>query len=134
MASYNTVQRKKLIDFLKQNPDRQFSVKQIYDELSDSTISLSAVYRNISALEAEGVINRLVKEGSREIMYQYTHSELCRNSIHLTCVKCGKTFHMNHKQTDKMIESVKESDGFEINKSKTVLYGSCKSCVQQEVL
>ena len=128
MALYNTVQRKKLMDFLEQNPDRQFSVKEIYDAISKEDISLSAIYRNISALEADGVVNRFSKEGSREVSYQYTKSDCCINSIHLTCVKCGKTFHMNSEATERMVNSLKKKDGFELNKSKTVLYGSCKKC------
>lgn len=128
--AYNTAQRKILTEFLKSNPDRQFSAKEIYEGISNDSISLSAVYRNISAMESDGVINRFSKEGSREIRYQYVNAEECKNCIHLTCVKCGNTFHMNSEETDKIIRSLKETDGFEINKSKTVLYGSCKECAE----
>ena len=129
MASYNTAQRQKLINFLSKNPDKQFSVKQIHSELSDDSISLSAVYRNISAMEAEGTVSRYTKEGSREMVYRYTHSGECMKSIHLSCVKCGKTFHLNPEETDRIVSNVKLTDGFELNKNKTVLYGFCKNCI-----
>lgn len=128
--AYNTAQRKILTEFLKMNPDRQFSAKEIYEGISNDSISLSAVYRNIAAMESDGVVNRFSKEGSREIRYQYVNAEECKNCIHLTCVKCGTTFHMNSEETEKIIRSLKETDGFEINKSKTVLYGSCKECAE----
>ena len=131
MAYYNTIQRKKLLDFLKSNPDKQFSVKQIFAELDDDSISLSAIYRNISALEKDGVINRFTKEGTREICYQYTQHEKCRNSLHLTCVECGKTFHMNEACADLVTNSLKETDGFVLNKFKTVIYGFCNDCVKE---
>lgn len=119
------------MDFLKRNPDKRYSVREIYEEISDSDISISAVYRNISALEAEGIINRFTKEGTREITYQYTHSDECRNCIHLTCTKCGKTFHMNSTEAENIVNSVKLTDGFEINRLKSVFYGSCKDCVRE---
>ena len=131
--AYITSQRKILIDFLKANPDRQFSAKEIFEELSGESISLSAVYRNIAAMESEGIVNRFSKEGSREIRYQYVNGEECKNSIHLTCVKCGNTFHMNSEETEKITRALKETDGFEINKSKTVLYGSCRECTEVKI-
>ena len=85
MTNYQTMQRKILINFLEANPDIQFSAKQIFNVLSSTSISLSAVYRNLASLEADGVINRFTKEGSREIFYQYINSDICRNSIHLVC-------------------------------------------------
>ncbi len=134
MASYNTTQRKMLINFLKSNPDKQFSVREIYNELYDSSISLSAIYRNISALEADGVINRFSKEGSREICYQYTQHENCRNSLHLTCVECGKTFHMNKSAAEEVTKVLKEKDGFILNKLKTVMYGFCSDCAKESLI
>lgn len=128
LTNYQTAQRKLLMEFLRSNPDQQFSAKQILGAISDSSISLSAVYRNLGALEAEGLVNRFSKEGSREAFYQYTNGDICRNSIHLNCTKCNKTFHMSTKEMEKMMDGVLESDGFEINKVKTILYGVCKEC------
>jgi len=128
MAKYKTSQRKNLTDFLKNNPDKRFSVKEIYEALEDSSISLSAVYRNVSELEKDGIINRFAKDGSREITYQYVHCEECRNCLHLTCVRCGKTFHMDKNQAEAISSALKTTEGFELNRAKTVLYGSCSEC------
>ncbi|MDR1549669.1 MAG: transcriptional repressor [Hungatella sp.] len=129
MANYMTAQRKQLFAFLQENPDRQFSAKQIADSLSGSSVSLSAVYRNLTYLQEKGLINRFTKEGSREIFYQYIHSEDCRNCIHMNCIKCGRTFHMNAHIADRMLEDILRMDGFQIRKEKSVLYGICKSCI-----
>ena len=129
MANYMTAQRKQLFAFLQENPDRQFSARQIADSLSDSSVSLSAVYRNLTYLEEKGLINRFTKEGSRELFYQYIHSEDCRNCIHMNCIKCGRTFHMNTYIADKMLADILKADGFQIKKEKSVLYGICKNCI-----
>lgn len=129
MATYKTEQRGQLMEFLQQNPDRQFSAQQIAESLPAPTISLSAIYRNLTALENAGFINRFTKEGSRKIYYQYIQSEQCRNCIHLICMKCGKTIHMERGIADRLLADVYETDGFQISRPKTVLYGICRSCL-----
>lgn len=129
MAKYITSQRKKLIDFFNDNPDRQFTVKEITASLNDRSISQSAIYRNLVAMEEENMILRTVKEGSRECYFQYTYIESCQNCIHMTCVKCGKTFHVDTGIVHTMIDSVYAKNGFKIDRSKTVLYGVCDKCI-----
>ena len=65
MKKYDTRQRDYLINFLDQHPDQLLSVRQIAQELCSQQISLSAVYRNLSQLEAEGLIRKSIKPGSR---------------------------------------------------------------------
>ena len=95
MKKYDTRQRDYLINFLDQHPDQLLSVRQIAQELCSQQISLSAVYRNLSQLEAEGLIRKSIKPGSREAYYQYVGAEDCHSHLHLSCTRCGKTFHMD---------------------------------------
>ncbi len=129
MSNYKTKQRDSLINFLQQNPDRQFSAKVIADNLTSPKISISAVYRNLASLESAGLIRRFSREGSREIYYQYTKASQCMNCIHMICTKCGKTFHANIKTADRLRSDTLKNDGFCLNISKTVLYGLCCDCL-----
>ena len=95
-------------------------------------ISLSAVYRNLSALESEGKVRRVSKSGSREVYYQYTDCMSCKDCLHLSCEKCGKTYHMNIPGMEMLIENLASSDEFAIDRKNTVLYGVCKSCQKEE--
>lgn len=128
MARYLTEQRKELISFLRSHPDRQFSAKQVAESLEESGISLSAVYRNLESLEEAGLVSCFIKEGSREVFYQYMDADACKNCIHLTCTKCGRTFHMDAAAAEQMLDAVSKADGFEVSKTRTVLYGLCKNC------
>ncbi|MBR4073756.1 MAG: transcriptional repressor [Clostridia bacterium] len=128
MAKYMTSQRKKLLDFLKSNHGKQLSAAKIAEALSVSGISQSAIYRNLSALEEDGLVSRHTKEGFREIFYSYTGAEQCKNCIHLTCTKCGKVTHMNSEAARQITDSLRRTAGFNINKSKTVVYGLCHNC------
>ena len=71
MAKYLTRQRKRLLEYLSEHTDEQISARQIAEDLAADQISISAVYRNISALEEEGLLKRSVREGTREVFYQY---------------------------------------------------------------
>ncbi len=128
MASYMTEQRRELLGFLKANPDRAFSAKEIAAAMSGRGVSQSAVYRNLSWLEKNGKISRGTRDGRREIYYSFVDAEDCRGSLHLTCEKCGRTVHMNNAVASRMINDVAGRDGFSVDLRKTVLYGVCARC------
>ena len=132
MTKYATKQRKTLLDYLHRHADEQLTVRQISDALSESEISVSAVYRNLSALEDAGQVRRLSKSGAREVFYQYAGAAHCRDCLHLSCKKCGKTIHMDAVEADSLIRSGAATDGFAIDRTDTVLYGVCGDCQQTE--
>ena len=118
---YNTEQRNLLLSFLKDNPDKKFSAKEIEQALAHKNISRSAVYRNLADLETDGKIKRYSKTGSRETFFQYY-------DLHLSCIKCGKIFHLENQIADTLVNKLANQEGFEINKGETTLYGICKDC------
>ncbi len=105
-----------------------FSVKQIESGLAGKGISKSAIYRNLAELESEEKIRRTSKSGSREMFYQFYDCQVCRSHIHLSCSKCGKIFHMEDKNAQKLILELEQAEGFEINKGESTLIGVCKEC------
>lgn len=129
LAKYMTAQRRKLIAFLEQHPDSEFSAKEIAEGIKDEAISISAVYRNLSELEGDGQVTSVLRDGTRDRYYRCLLSPACRASIHLTCTKCGKTFHLNELDTKNLIESTKSKDSFYISAGKSVLYGLCSDCI-----
>ncbi len=131
MANYMTAQRKKLIDFLRSHPDKQFSAREIAEQLDGESISVSAVYRNLSSLENSGFVSRSVQKGSRDSYYRYTASEHCKDCIHLTCTKCSKIFHLSSTLADRMENDLFKSEGFTVSRPGTVIYGVCKTCKEQ---
>ena len=128
MPKYMTKQRKALLNYLSMHADERLSAKQLEDALKSEGISISAVYRNISELEREGKVRRVNNSGSREVFYQYTDGAHCKDCLHLSCEKCGKTYHMNSAVAQTLIENLAQSDEFTIDKANTVLYGVCGDC------
>ena len=125
---YLTRQRKVLREYLSKHRDEQLSARQIAAELSGERISISAVYRNLSDLEKAGLVRRCVRENSNETYYQYIASDECRNNLHMSCRVCGKTVHLDEKDTAVLIDSALKKTGFKIDKSDTFLYGVCEKC------
>ena len=128
MVKYTTKQRQALLSYLSEHADERLSAGQIAVALEDAGVSLSAVYRNLLSMEAEGKIKRYSKAGSRDVFYQYIAAPSCLGNLHLACIKCGKTFHMNTAQASSLISQIEQTENFLIDKSDTVLYGVCKDC------
>ncbi len=132
MPQYATRQRKALLQFLQAHPDERFSARQIADALEPEGVSLSAVYRNLAALETQGMIRRAPKGGSNEVFYRFTQADACKQHLHLSCSQCGKTFHMDVPATNSLAEQVAMSADFQLDRESTVLYGVCGACANEK--
>ena len=78
MEKYQTRQRKRLLEYLSEHTDEQMTAHRIGEALTADNISISAVYRNLSALEEDGLLKRSVRERTREVFYQYIAAEECK--------------------------------------------------------
>ncbi len=128
MKTYETQQRKILLEYLGNHKDESVSALNVVEYLAQYGVSKSAVYRNLSDLEKDGKIRRTAKPGERTANYQYVACEQCKGKIHISCIKCGKTAHISGNMADMITEGVKSEDDFIIDKQETVLYGICKDC------
>lgn len=128
MAKYLTKQRKLLLDFLAEHTDETLSAGQIADALAGKEISTSAIYRNLAALEQEGRLKRSARPGSQEAYYRFTDEEECRGHLHLSCLRCGKTVHVEEAETDALTHQLAKSEGFALDREDNVLYGICADC------
>lgn len=130
MQAYMTQPRKRLLSYLHSHADETLTAGQISQDLPE--ISVSAVYRNLAALEQDGTVRRVAKSGSREVFYQYMQAEACREHLHLSCKQCGKTFHMDGEETEALLASIARLDGFAVDRADTVLYGICEACRRED--
>lgn len=127
--AYLTAHKKQMIEFLKSHLDEQFSATMLLEEIPNCKMSLSAMYRNLAALEDEGFISRRFVDGSREAFYQYTSADECQICIHIACKICGTISHIPHKLTQKLNTSIKKDSGFIVDTPSSIIYGVCKNCI-----
>ena len=104
------------------------SAGQIADALSGKEISTSAIYRNLAALEQEGRLKRSARPGTQEAYYRFTDDKECQGHLHLSCLRCGKTVHVEEAETDALTHQLAKSEGFALDREDTVLYGICADC------
>ena len=128
MQKYSTCQLKLLLEYLRQHPDDTFCAQRLAETLADKGISVSAIYRNLTALEEDGLVRRTQSDGCRHICYRYVAADECVSHLHMSCSECGRTFHMEVPLTRSLIENVERASDFTIDSSSTVLYGVCGRC------
>ncbi len=128
LAKYMTKQHKLLLAYLSAHADETLPTGRIVEALAGEEISASAIYRNLAALEQEGKVKRSAKPGSQELSYRYTGTESCQRHLHLSCLRCGKTVHMEESESDALAQRLAQSEGFRLDRTDTVLYGICADC------
>lgn len=133
MPKYTTKQRCVLMEYLENHPDIALSAQKIAHELKDENISVSAIYRNLSLLEKEGVLIREPSHEAKEAMFRYIGSKACKDVLHLSCKKCGKTYHMDESVSKSLIVALSDTSDFSLDRNDTVLYGLCGDCKSAQV-
>ncbi len=128
MQKYNTKQRQKLLDYLSSHSDENISALDIIAHFAKEDISKSAIYRNLVSLEKDGKIRRVNILGEKVAYYQYIDTKHCKGKIHVSCIKCGKTTHIDGNTASYLANRLACEDGFALNNDETVLYGICKDC------
>ncbi|NLV85590.1 MAG: hypothetical protein GX025_00005 [Clostridiales bacterium] len=125
MQRYETKQRKRLFSFFSENPDRQFTIEELTNSIDD--ISLSAIYRNVNRMLRDGTIKRFQAEGQRKFLYQYVGGD-CSKHLHLKCNSCGRIIHIEGEKANAVVDSVRESFDFDMDKKATMIIGECSQC------
>lgn len=137
MAEYETKQRRILLDFLKEHPDRGFSVEELHEALSSQYPSgqvpgKSTLYRLIAKLVSEGLVKRFLGGRGRMFAYQIVACEKCEAHLHLKCTACGSLYHMDHTVSERIMSEVLSRSDFSLDEKETVLFGVCRGCKEQQ--
>lgn len=132
MAHYQTMQKKKLIEFLTANCEKAFSVEELDVQLKNTAQGAavpgkSTLYRLIRGLVDDGLVKRLVKGNSRQFIYQIA-GEQCAYHLHMKCMRCGRLIHMEHSESLRLLEEIFQKNRFKVDEKQTVLIGKCDEC------
>lgn len=127
---YHTRQKQLICDFFAENPDGQFSAKEVSDYIKkQASIGESTVYRVIKTLTEDGVIRRFSGKDVKSVVYQYANkTPHCNEHFHLKCSDCGDLIHLDCSLMKDLENHVGNHHGFAIDTVKTVIYGTCADC------
>lgn len=137
MAHYQTGQKRILLAYMKAHSDQAFTIEELCERLKKETVmgpvpGKSTVYRIMPELVEEGLVKRFVKEHSRKFLYQMVCGEHCEKHLHMKCSVCGKLYHMEDEESEALLLQVMKKHHFQVDEGRTVLFGQCESCCEQE--
>lgn len=134
MEKYKTRQRDIVISCLEKNSERALTVDNIVDILKGlgSPVGRTTVYRCLDYLVNCGEVRKFVPEDKSGCTFQLVrgHGE-CAEHFHLRCSECGALIHLSCDSMKEAGEHILEHHGFLVDKSKTVLYGLCRDCLEK---
>lgn len=129
IVSYNTRQKDNILSCIKEFDDRHFTADELYRVLCEKGYSVgkTTVYRALERMTDNGTLRKYNLGEKKSACYQLVQ-EVCSEHFHLKCTGCGRLFHADCEFLSKISEHINEHHGFEINSSKTVFYGKCRTC------
>ncbi len=126
-ATYQTHQRRALLDFFESGEGREYTIEEIISGLGEGAPGKSTVYRLVKKLEEEGTLRRITREGTSKAVYQLAGADCCAEHLHIKCVDCGLLVHLDHAAQDELARTT----GFVIDDSRSMLYGLCARCARR---
>ena len=136
--TYNTKQKSVILDFLKANKGKHFTVDEVALKISESGISIgkTTVYRHLEKLADDLCVRKYEISKNDAACYEYTgnnNENLCSSHSHLKCTVCNKLFHIDCGILNSINEHILSDHDFKVDSAKTVFYGVCKSCSSERV-
>lgn len=121
--NYKTKQKDLILDIIK-NKNKEFTIKDIYNELKGS-IGLTTIYRLVDKLVEEGTINK------NDSYYQYLGHCDCNNHFYLKCNNCGNLIHVDCDCINEIMEHISKEHNFVPDREKIIINGLCKECLSR---
>jgi Fur family ferric uptake transcriptional regulator len=116
--------------------DRHVTVNELVRRFAGeggSGISQTTIYRQLEKLLDEGKIRKYFLQEGESACYQYVEDQsACREHFHLKCEVCGVLIHADCELLDTIDRHLLAAHDFKINALKTVLYGTCTKCLNEE--
>ena len=128
---YKTRQKEQIIAYLTAHPGQHVTAQELsrHLEAEGTPVGTATIYRCLDQLTTDGVLRKYTIDSRTCACYEYiSESEECRSHFHLKCMKCDKLIHLTCEHLDGLAAHILEHHGFQIDTSKTVLYGLCADC------
>ncbi|WP_455714791.1 Fur family transcriptional regulator [Anaerosporobacter sp.] len=132
---YKTKQREIIQTYLENHGENHVTIDEVLSHLRDNNISVgrTTIYRYMEKLTEAGTLRKYFLEEGMGACYQYVgENEQCQSHFHLKCIKCGVLLHVKCDYLAGADKHILEEHGFEIDNTKTVFYGWCKSCKENK--
>lgn len=128
--TYKTKQSNSVLEYLKSNTEKHFSVEDIYMALkaNNQFVGKTTIYRNLDKLIEKGLVKKFVIENKKDSFFQYVNQDECNDHYHLKCQICMKLIHISNSKSKELKSYFDKIYKFKLDSQDIVLYGTCDSC------
>lgn len=123
-TSYQTQQKTAVLEFLRKNAEKQYTVDELLAAMGENAPVKSTAYRLIKKLCDEGLVRRFTRDDTQSAVYQLMGEHCCSEHLHIKCVDCGVLMHLDGAAQAMLTEKT----GFVIDDVRSMLYGRCAAC------
>ena len=128
---YRTKQREMIWGYLMENKNKHITADEIlyYLKSKDTPVGKSTIYRYLDMLEKQGQVRKYAPVENESTCYQASADDGdCYLHHHLICNICGEFIHLECSHLDGLKRHIYDNHQFQVDLSKTVLYGICMNC------
>lgn len=133
---YQTRQKELVLACLRATPDAYLTARQVVERLAEEgcRVGTATVYRNLERLEAEGLIAKSTVEGTGGTSWRYLADapETQTGCFYLKCERCGQLTPVGCSELGHFYEHFAREHHIRIDPVKTVLFGTCSTCLDAE--
>jgi len=121
----NTKQRKYMLELL-QSTDTHPNAFWLFEKMKPvfPNLSLSTVYRNLSILESQGLLQRLSCGGT----FDRYDGNVAMHS-HFYCHKCGRVYDLSARTLEDNALASADAGGHKLEGCHITFYGVCDQCL-----
>ena len=134
-SSYKTRQGDELRSYLESMPGKHITAADVCDyfKKTGKTIGMATVYRQLERMVDEGVIAKYNIDAGSPACFEYLGNHLGEETCyHCKCQVCGKLIHMHCEELPELEKHILEHHGFSIDPVRTVFYGVCQQCREEQ--
>ena len=126
-TSYNTRQKQYILDFFRHHPDSSFSARDLIDS-EEIPVGEATIYRTLSSLCRQGVIEKTLHAGSSGAYYQYVENGDDTVQSRVKCIDCGRIVGLHCHCFDSVKSHFEAEHGFSLLDEQPVFFGRCRDC------
>ncbi|MCR4601239.1 MAG: transcriptional repressor [Clostridia bacterium] len=136
-GKYKTKQYDELLKYVRSIPGTHFTVGDIHNHMKEQGKSIGAttLYRHLDRMVDEGLVSKFNIDPRTPACYEYTGNEDNTGEeacYHMKCEVCGKLIHLHCEMIPELGEHLFQHHGFKIDPLRTVFYGICEDCREEE--
>lgn len=133
-VTYMTRQQQAVLEVVKASPEGCATAAELTEQLHQQgqTVGLTTVYRQLERLAQQGLVHKAVTDQGAYYQYCAAHTE--GSCFLLKCEKCGTIRHLDCSHLGELYRHLEQEHHFRIDPRRTLFYGLCERCGQEETV